>query len=87
VALAHHDATHSNKRRSGETPLLSTKQTRDGYVTPCANLAVGLHGDAATEVVEHEGLVRLGKPKLPRQARVLDTRPARCAGTAIVAGN
>ena len=34
-------------------------------------LAVGLHGDAAAQVVEHQGLVRLRKPQLPGQTACL----------------
>ncbi len=50
-------------------------------------LAVRLHGDAAAQVVEHQRLMRLGEPELPRQARVLDRGLRRGAGAAVVSAD
>ncbi len=72
VALAHHDAAHDDQRHCREPELLGAEQARDRHVSPGLHLAVDLDDDPAPQVVQHERLVRLGQPKLPRQARVLD---------------
>ena len=76
MALPHHDAAHSDERRGCKTPLFSTEQAGDGDVAARANLTISLHGDTATEIVEHERLVSLGETKLPWKTSVLDTCPA-----------
>ena len=81
VADAHHDAAEGDQRRGGEAELLGAEQGGDHDVAAGLQLAVGLDGDAAAQVVEDEGLVGLGQAELPRQAGVLDgglRRGARC---------
>ena len=82
MALPHHDTTHGDERRSRETPLFGPKETRDGDITASADLTIGLHGHPSTQVVQNQRLVRLSQPQLHG---VLDTSPARSAGTAVVA--
>ena len=50
-------------------------------------LPVGLHPDARAQVVQHQRLLRLGQPDLPRHAGVQDRRERRRAGAAVVAGD
>jgi hypothetical protein len=45
-----------------------------------------LHGDAAAQLVQHQGLLGFGKTELPRRAGVLDRRPWRRARATIMAG-
>ena len=82
MALPHHDTTHGDERRSCETPLFGPKETRDGDITASADLTIGLHGHPSTQVVQNQRLVRLSQPQLHG---VLDTSPARSAGTTVVA--
>jgi len=85
VALAHHDAAERDQRRRREAKLLRAEQRRDRHVAARLELAVGLQHDPRAQPVEHERLVGLGEPELPRQARVLDARPRRRAGAAVAA--
>ncbi len=87
VALAHHDAAHRDQRRGGEAELLRAQQRGDHDVAPGLQLAVGLHFDAAAQIVQQQHLLRLRQAKLPRQAGVLDGAERRCAGAAVVAGD
>ena len=87
VADAHHDAAGGNQRRGGEAEFLGAKQRGNDDVAAGLELAVGLDGDAAAEIVEHERLVRLGQAEFPRQARVLQRGVRRRAGAAVVAGD
>ncbi|KAI3478074.1 hypothetical protein L1887_60005 [Cichorium endivia] len=59
----------------------------NGDVATGADLAVGLDGDAATEVVEDERLMGLCETELPRQTGVLDAGPSRGTGTTVVTGD
>ena len=85
VALAHHDAAHGDQRRGGEAELLGAQQRGDGDVAAGLQLAVGLHADAAAQIVQHQHLLRFGQPELPRDARVLDGAERRGAGAAAIA--
>lgn len=85
TTTTHHDATHGDERRGGESPLLSSKQARDSDITTGPDLPVGLEGNSASKVVENERLVRLGESELPGESSVLDARPARGSGSSIVA--
>ena len=87
VADAHHDAADRDQRRGGEAELLGAEQRGDDDVAAGLQLAVGLDRDAAAQVVEHQGLVRLGEPELPGQARVRDRGLRRGAGAAVVAAD
>ena len=87
VALAHHDAAFDHQRRGGEAELVGAQQRADRHVAAGLHLAVGLHPDAAAQAVEHQRLLRFGQADFPGAAGVLDRRPGRGAGAAVVAGD
>ena len=84
MTLPHHNTSHGNQGCRSETPLLSTKHTRNGNITTSADLSVGLDSHTATKVVEDKGLMSFGQAKLPWQTSVLDSSPADCTGGAVV---
>ena len=63
------------------------EQRADHHVAAGLHLAVDLHRDAAAQAVQHQRLLRFGEPQFPRRAGVLDRRPRRSAGAAVVAGD
>ena len=87
VALAHHHAAERDERRRREAELLGAEESGSRHVGARLELPVGLQHDARAQPVEHERLVRLRQPELPRQAGVLDARPRRRAGAAVAAAN
>jgi hypothetical protein len=76
-----------HQRRGGEAELVGAQQRADHHVAAGLHLAVGLHADAAAQAVEHQRLLGLGQAQLPGRAGVLDRRPGRGAGAAVVAGD
>ena len=50
------------------------EQRGDDDVAAGLQLAVDLHDDAVAQPVQHQHLLRLGEPELPRHAGVLDAR-------------
>ena len=87
VALAHHDAAHGDQRHGGKAELLRAQQRGDHHIAAGLQLAVGLHLDAAAQIVEQQHLLRLGQAKFPGQPGVLDGTERRSAGAAVVAGD
>ena len=87
VALAHHDAAHGDERRGGKAELLGAEQRGDDDVAAGLQLAVGLHADAAAQIVEQQHLLRFGEAEFPGQAGMLDGAERRSAGAAGVAGD
>ena len=69
VADAHHDAAHDDERRRREAELLGAQQRGDDDVAAGLQLAVDLHDDAIAQLVQHQHLLRLGEPELPRARR------------------
>ena len=69
VADPHHDAAADDQRGGGEAVLLGAEQGGDHHVPAGLELAVHLHHDAVAEPVAHQGLLGLGQPELPRDAR------------------
>ena len=63
------------------------EQRRDRHVAAGLETAVGLHADAAAQVVHHQGLLGLGQADLPGHARVLDRGLGRRAGAAVHAAD
>ncbi len=61
-----------DQRRGGEAELLGAQQRGDGHVAAGLQLAVGLHADAAAQVVHHQHLLRFGEAQFPGNAGVLD---------------
>ena len=84
VALAHHDAALDDQRRGGEAELVGAEQRADDHVAAGLHLAVDLYHDAAAQPVDHQRLLRLGEPELPRRAGMLDRRHRRRARAAVV---
>ena len=87
MTLAHHDATFDDQGRSCEAKLIGTQQCADNDITAGTHTTVDLHGNSATQFVQHQGLVCFGQAKLPRTAGVADGSQWRCAGAAIVTGD
>ena len=87
MADAHHDAAQRDQRRGGKTKFLRAQQRGDDDVAAGLQLAVGLHGDAAAQIVQHERLMRFGQAQFPRKAGVLDAGLRRGAGAAVVAAD
>ena len=72
VAHPHHDAARHHQRRRGEAELLGAEQRRDDHVARGAHAAVALDGDPVAQSVEHQRLLGVGQPDLPRRAGVLE---------------
>ena len=69
MTFAHHDAACGNQRRGGAAELVGAEQRADDDIATGADAAVDLHRDARAQTIEHQRLVRLGKPDLPRASR------------------
>ena len=87
MALAHHDAAHRDQRSRGETEFFGAQQRGDHNIAAGLQFAVGLHADAAAQIVQQENLLRFGQTKFPRNAGVLDGTQRGCAGAAGVAAD
>ena len=72
VAFAQHDAPHRNQRRGGESEFFGSEQRGNDDVATGLQLAVGLHANAAAQVVHEQDLLGFGESKLPRNSGVLD---------------
>ena len=87
IADTHHDAPHGHKRRRSKTELLRPEDRRDGHIPAAHQLPVGLDPHLAPQPVLDQCLVRLRKPQLPGQPRIVDRRPGCRPGAAVVAGH
>ncbi len=87
VALAHHDAAERDQRRRREAELVRSEKRTDHHVPPGPQAAIDLNGDATAQVVQHQGLMRLGEADLPRAARMRERSERRSAGPALEAGD
>ena len=87
MTLTHHDAAERDQRRGRKTKLFGAQHRGNHHVAARLQTAVSLQHHAATQVVEHQGLVRLGDTKFPRQAGVLDARERRSTRTTAISGN
>ena len=87
MALAHHDAAGGDQRRGGEAELVGAQQRADGDVAAGAQAAVDLHGDAAAQAVQHQGLLGFGQADLPGRAGMGQRGQRRGAGAALEAGD
>ena len=83
MALAHHDATGRDQRRGGKAELIGTQQRPDHHVAARAHAAIDLHGDAASQSIGDQCLVRFGQSDLPRRSCVLDGGQRRGTRTAL----
>ncbi len=87
MAFAHHDAAFYHQRCGGKAEFVGAQERANGHVATGFHLAVGLHANAAAQVVQHQCLLGFGQAQFPGRARVLDGRDGRGARAAIVAGN
>ena len=71
----------------GESKLLGAQQRGDHHIAAGLQLAVGLHPDAAAQVVHHQHLLRLRQSQLPGDAGMPDGAERRSAGAAVVAAD
>ena len=85
MTLAHHNAAHGYKRRSGEAELFGAQQSGNHYVFARMQFAIYLNANTAAEVVHDENLLSFGKAEFPRTAGVLDGGKGGGARAAIVA--
>ena len=60
VALAHHDATLGDQGGGRHSEFFGSQQNGDRNVAPGFDLPVGLHGDAAAQIVLYQRLVGFG---------------------------
>ena len=72
MALAHHDTAFDNQRGRCESVFFCAKQRGDDHVSAGLHLAICFNTDTPSQVVEHQCLVRLCQPKLPRDACVFN---------------
>ena len=87
VTSFHHNTAHSDQWCGSETPLLGTQQGRNSDIPTSPDLTVGLNSHSASQVVQHQSLVSLGKTQLPRKTGVLDGCPFGSTGTTVVTRN
>ena len=87
VTLPHHDATQRDQRSRREAELFGTQQRPDNDITAGLQPAVGLQHDAASQIIQHQHLMRLGDAQLPGQPRVFDRRQRAGTRSAGVAGD
>ena len=71
----------------GEAELFGAQQRGDGDVAAGSQFAVGLHADAAAQVVHHQHLLGFRQTQLPGRARMLDGSKRRGARAAIVSAD
>mmetsp|Transcript_10574 Transcript_10574/g.31170 ORF Transcript_10574/g.31170 Transcript_10574/m.31170 type:complete len:242 (+) Transcript_10574:1238-1963(+) len=84
MAFAHHNATHRNKRSSGETKFFSTKKACNRHITTRLQLTISLKLDPMPQVVQNERLLRFSNTKFPWKASTFHTSPSSCASSTIM---
>ena len=72
-----------DQRRGGEAELVGAQQRADGHVAAGAQAAIGLHGDAAAQAVEHQRLLGFGQADFPGAAGMGERGQRRGAGAAV----
>ena len=87
MTFAHHDAALGHQRSRREPELVGAEQGADRDIASGLHLAIDLNRDAATEPIQHQGLLRFREAELPRRSRMLDRRLGRRSRSAVVAGN
>lgn len=73
MADTHHDTPQSHQRGGGKAELLSAQQGGNGNVAAGLQLTIGLDGDPVAQVVQQQGLVRLGQAEFPGETGMFDT--------------
>src|SRR5665213_3315343 len=84
VTFAHHDAAHGDERHGGKAVFFGAKQRGDNNIATCLEFAIGLHADAAAQIVEQKYLLRFSETEFPGQAGVLDRAERGSTGAAAV---
>jgi hypothetical protein len=65
MADAHHDTAEADEGGGGESEFFGTEEGGDRDVASGFELSVGFYDDAATEVIQDEGLVGFGESEFP----------------------
>ena len=84
MANTEHRATSRNKRSGAKVEFLRAEQRSNHNVTTGLHATIGTKHDAATQVVLHENLMRLGDPNFPSGSGVLDRSEWRGTSATIV---
>src|SRR5438270_6465175 len=87
MALAHHDASHRDQWSGREAKLFGAQQGGDGDVAASLKLAVGLHPDAAAQIVQDQYLLSLRQAEFPGNAGMLNGTQRGRAGAAAIAAD
>ena len=87
VTDPHHDAAQGHQGSGCKAEFLGAKHRSNDDVAARLQLSVGLHSDAAAQIVKHQGLVRLRESQLPGQAGMFDAGLWRSSGAAVMAAN
>ena len=69
MANPHHDAAERHQRRRRKAEFFRAEQRGNDHVAPGLELAVGFHGDAAAQIIEHERLMRFRQAQAPKADR------------------
>ncbi len=72
VAHPHHDAAEGYQWCRGEAVLFCAEEGGDRHVSPGLNLTVRFYGDAAAQIIQHQGLVGFRQAQFPGEARMFD---------------
>ena len=85
LAVALHQAAHSNERHRRKTELFSAEQAGHGNILAIHQLAVSLKNNAGTQAILQQRLLSLSHAKLERQTCMPDGIARSSARTAIMA--
>jgi len=85
MAFAHHHAARGDQSGRGDAEFVGAQQRADYHLAARADAAIDLHGNAAAQPVQHQGLMRLGETDFPRLAGMMDRAERRRAGAALMA--
>ena len=87
LALADHDAAHSDQRGGADAIFLGPHHRSHDDVASGAQATIGAQCHPVAQVVHRQNLMRLGEAHLPRQTRIFDRGRGRGPGAAVVARN
>ena len=85
LALAHHDAAHSDQGGGTDAVFLCPHHGSHHDVTPCAQAPIRSQRHPFAQLVHRQHLVRFGQAHFPRQARIFDRGGRRGPRAAIMA--
>ena len=84
MAFPQHNATADNQRSRGKADFIRPQQESDSRVPAGFQLPIGLHHNAAAEVVGDQYLLGFRQAQLPGQAGVFDRGLRRGPGAAVM---